>query len=114
MALRELEGVEELRLGERAHQEMGGAMLVEARRARGVVARQQHQQGGGIGLDRVGDGAHRLLALVERAARVDHRHRRARGDEPRLGIGGAPRRDRLPAGALGEPRSARRDGGRRG
>ena len=68
-----------------------------------VVAREQDEQGRGIGLDRVGDRAHRLLALGERAARVDHRHRGARGDEARLGILRPARGDRLPAGALGEP-----------
>ena len=103
MAAGELEGVEQLRLGERADQEMGGAMLVEGLERRRVGARQQHQQGRRIGLGRVGDRPHRLLPLGERAARVDHRHRRPRGDEPRLGIVRPPRRDRLPAGALGEP-----------
>ncbi len=104
VAVRELDCVEQLGLGERADQEMGGAVLVEGVERRRVAAREQHQQSGGIGLDRVGDGARRLLALVERAASVDQRHRGARGEEARLGIGAAPRRDRLPAGALGQPR----------
>ena len=68
-----------------------------------VVARQQDEQGGGIGLDRVGDRPNRLLPLLERAARIDGGDRGARGDEARLGIVGTARGDRLPAGALGKP-----------
>ena len=104
MAQRELEGVEELRLGEGADQEMGGAKLVEAVQRAGVVARQQDEQGGGIGLGGIGDRPHRFLAFVERAAGVDDRHRRAGRDEPCLRIFGPARRDRLPAGALGQSR----------
>ena len=102
VAQRELEGVK-LGVGKRADQEMGGAELVQRVQGRIVVARQQDEQGGGIGLDRVGDRPNRLLPLLERAARVDDGDRGARGDEARLGIVGTARGDRLPAGALGKP-----------
>ena len=114
MAAGEQQGVQQLRLGERAHQEVGGAILVEGVERGGVGARQQDQQGRRIGLDRVGDRAHRLAPLGERAARVDHRDRRARGDEPRLGI---VRRAAPRSAASPRPRqagSARRGGGRKG
>ena len=103
MAAGEKQSVEQLRLGERAHEEVGGAMLMEGVQRLRVLARDQDEQGRRIGLDRVGDRAHRSQPLVERAARVDQGDRGARSDEPRLHIVGPARGDRLPAGALGEP-----------
>ncbi len=93
VAARELEGVEQLRLGERADQEMGRAMLVEGVERGRVGAREQDQQGGGIGLDRVGDRAHRLRALrrARRARRPPRPPRRRRRSAPRHCRRGAPR-----------------------
>ena len=71
MAQRELEGVKQLRLREGADQEVGGAVAVQGVERVSVVARQQDEQGGGIGLDGVGDRPNRLHALLERPARVD-------------------------------------------
>ena len=103
MAKRELQRVQQLRLGKGTDQEMGGAVAMQDFERVAVVARQQDEQSGGIGLDGVADRPNRLLPLLERAARIDQGDGGARRDEARLGIFGAARRDRLPAGALGQP-----------
>ncbi len=103
VAAGEDQSMEQLRLGEGAHQEMGRAVLVESVQRLRVLAGDQHQQRRGIGLDRVRDRTHRRQSLVERATRIDQGDRGARSNEPRLGIVRPPRRDRLPAGILGEP-----------
>ena len=82
---------------------MGRAEPVETIERRAVAAREQHQQRRAIRLGRIGERPHRLQPLVQRAARIDHRDRRAGRGEARLGIVRPPRRDRPPAAALGKP-----------
>jgi hypothetical protein len=95
-----LKRLEELGIAERADEEMGRAAGEERVERVGIASRKQDQQGGAIGLGGIGEASHRLLSFRQGAARVDHRHRGARGDETALGIVGPPGRDRQPPGPL--------------
>ena len=103
VAVREPHRLEQLVLAERRDQEMGRARRVEGFERAAVGLGEQDEHRGGIGFGEVAQGRCSLQPLRQRAARVDHGDRRARRDEARVGIGGAPRRDRAPAEALRPP-----------
>lgn len=97
MTLSETNGVQQLPFGEGADEEMSGADLVKAVQRPGIGPRQQHQQGGLVGLHRFSDGSRRCLAFGQGASRIDDRDRGTGSDETGLDIVGAPGRDRLPS-----------------
>ena len=101
VAVRILKRLEELRVAERADQEMGGPVRIERVERLEIAAREQHQKRRAIGLGGIGEASHRLFSFRKGAARVDHRDRRSRRDEPALGIVRAPSGDGEPSGPLG-------------
>jgi hypothetical protein len=107
MAIGKAQHLLELRLAERARQIMGSARRKDRVQRGYIAARQQHEQGGRIGLHRIGERPDGGESLVESAARIDHRHRAAIVFQPArsaiAAISSRCRNDRMNSGVAPRP-----------
>ena len=97
IARREQQRLHELRLAERASQEMRRPRIVEPRDGIHIAARHQCQHRPAIRHHRTAQRRRRRQPLGQCPARIHHRNCRAARQEPTLGAFRPPRRDDLPA-----------------
>jgi hypothetical protein len=100
MAIGEAERLGKFRLAKRTRKIMRRTRCEDGIERGHFVARDQHEQRGGVGLHRIGERADRREPFLERAARIDNRDRRTTRHEAPLGGIGTAGRDHRPACAL--------------